>query len=99
MEKTGCSLACPLLPPHHPRPGSLAPNFGDHGPSDSALAAAPRLATAPTSRRPARSALRFSGPVLGRAPLGARRPRRVSQHSRLPDPRLAMPISSTANAE
>src|SRR5918911_1659029 len=33
------SLACPLLP-RPPRPGSLAPNIGDHGPSDSALAAA-----------------------------------------------------------
>jgi catechol 2,3-dioxygenase-like lactoylglutathione lyase family enzyme len=27
-SRTGSSLACPLLPPHHPRPGSLAPNFG-----------------------------------------------------------------------
>src|SRR5215510_6181023 len=26
--------------PRPPRPGSLAPNIGDHGPSDSALAAA-----------------------------------------------------------
>ena len=34
------SLACPQLPPDHLRPGSLAPNIGDHGPSDSALAAA-----------------------------------------------------------
>src|SRR5262249_55171345 len=29
----------PHYPPNHLRPGSLAPNFGDHGPSDSALAA------------------------------------------------------------
>src|SRR5580765_7244130 len=34
------SLACPQLPPDHLRPGSLAPNIGDHGPSDSALTAA-----------------------------------------------------------
>src|SRR6476646_3864242 len=34
------SLACPQLPPDDLRPGSLAPNIGDHGPSDSALAAA-----------------------------------------------------------
>ena len=40
MTLTGSSLACPQLPPDHLRPGSLAPNIGDHGPSDSALAAA-----------------------------------------------------------
>ena len=39
MGEPGGSLACPSLPPHHPSPGSLAPNIGDHGPSDSALAA------------------------------------------------------------
>jgi hypothetical protein len=38
--KTGSSLACPPLPQNHLGPGSLAPHFGDHGPSDSALAAA-----------------------------------------------------------
>ena len=38
-EKAGSSLACPLYP-RPPRPGSLAPHVGDHGPSDSALAAA-----------------------------------------------------------
>jgi adenine-specific DNA-methyltransferase len=45
----GGSLACPSLPPHHPRPGSLAPNFGDHGPSDHACGRQ-RLATTLTSR-------------------------------------------------
>jgi hypothetical protein len=38
----------------------------------------PRRATAPPRRGPARGALRFSGPVLGRAPLGAIRPRGAS---------------------
>jgi hypothetical protein len=88
-DPPGSSLACPLLPPHHPRPGSLAPNFGDHGPSDSALAAGLRLATAPTSRRPARGTLRFSGSVLGRAPLGAMLPRG--------SPDLITPVSAIAD--
>jgi len=39
-DHPGSSLACPQLPPDHLRPGSLAPTIGDHGPSDSALAAA-----------------------------------------------------------
>src|SRR5215475_9349530 len=50
--------------------------MGEDGPSDSALAAARGGRLRPPSRGPARGALRFSGPVLGRAPLGAIRPRR-----------------------
>src|SRR5262245_39126695 len=48
---------------------------GEDGPSDSALAAARGGRLRPPGRGPARGALRFSGPVLGRAPLGAIRPR------------------------
>jgi phosphatidylserine/phosphatidylglycerophosphate/cardiolipin synthase-like enzyme len=57
---TGGSLACPPLPPNHQRPGSLAPNLGDHGPSDSALAAASgwRLRRPAADRHAARCASR-----------------------------------------
>ena len=43
--------------------------IGEFGPSDSALAASSGGRLSPPSRRGARGALRFSGPVLGRRPL------------------------------
>src|SRR6185369_13875191 len=50
----------PPIPPPPPRPGSLAPNIGDHGPSDSALAAASawRLRRPGADRHAARCASR-----------------------------------------
>ena len=56
----GSLLACPQLPPDHLRPGSLAPNLGDHGPSDAALAAASdwRLRQPAADRHAARCASR-----------------------------------------
>src|SRR5215475_5190485 len=57
---------------------------GEDGPSDSALAAARGGRLRPPGRGPARGALRFSGPVLGRAPLGAIRPRMLSIDSQKP---------------
>ena len=56
----GGSLACPPLLPDHLGPGSLAPNIGDHGPSDSALAAARgwRLRRPAADRHAARCASR-----------------------------------------
>jgi len=59
-ETSGSSLACPPLPPNHLRPGSLAPNFGDHGPSDSALTASSgwRLHRPAADRHAARCASR-----------------------------------------
>src|SRR6185369_12087882 len=65
------------MPRPPPRPGSLAPNLGDHGPSDSALAAASdwRLRQPAADRHAARcasrdlcSGARHSAPcALGRA--------------------------------
>jgi hypothetical protein len=57
---SGSSLACPPLPQHHLKPGSLAPNLGDHGPSDSALAASSvwRLRRPAADRHAARCASR-----------------------------------------
>jgi hypothetical protein len=56
----GGSLACPSLPPHHPKPVLLAPTIGDHGPSDSALAASSgwRLRRPAADRHAARCASR-----------------------------------------
>ncbi len=73
-KRVGWLARLPPLPPDHPGPGSLAPNIGDHGPSDSALAAASgwRLRR-PAADRHRRAAL--LGHVLGRAPIGAMRPR------------------------
>src|SRR5215475_11938775 len=50
----------PHYPQNHLGPGSLAPNFGDHGPSDSALAAcsARRLRRPGAERHAARCASR-----------------------------------------
>ena len=60
LSLPGSSLACPQLPPDHLRPGSLAPTIGDHGPSDSALAAASawRLRRPGADRHAARCASR-----------------------------------------
>jgi hypothetical protein len=40
VSQCGWLARLPPLPPDHLGPGSLAPNIGDHSPSDSALAAA-----------------------------------------------------------
>ena len=60
LLKNGWLARLPLITPHHPRPGSLAPNIGDHGPSDSALAASSgwRLRRPAADRHAARYASR-----------------------------------------
>src|SRR5262245_1571270 len=55
-----------MAPPRHA--DSLAPDYGQGRPLRLRAGGRPRLATAPHSRGPARGALRFSGPVLGRRP-------------------------------
>src|SRR5262249_17967310 len=55
-----------MAPPRHA--DSLAPDEGQGRPLRLRAGGRPRLATAPHSRGPARGALRFSGPVLGRRP-------------------------------
>src|SRR5215475_8406582 len=55
-----------MAPPRHA--DSLAPDYGQGRPLRLRAGGRPRLATSPRSRGPARGALRFSGPVLGRRP-------------------------------
>src|SRR5262245_51948454 len=69
----------------HPTPTQARSRLvkGENGPSDSALAAARGGRLTPPSRGSARGALRFSGPVLGREPLGAIRPRMYARRCAL----------------
>src|SRR5215475_12852338 len=57
---TSLLMGAPHYPQNHLGPGSLAPNFGDHGPSDSALAASSawRLRRPGADRHAARCASR-----------------------------------------